>query len=52
MDQDEDMSGIQTEIHPANLLDNTFQAFNTLPTEQKDTMITQYKGQKEDFVDA
>ncbi len=39
MDQDEDLSGIQEEIHPSNLLDNTFQAFNTLPLEQKDTMI-------------
>ena len=44
MDQDEDLSRIQEEIHPANLLSNAFQAFNTLPLEQKDEMITQYEG--------
>ncbi len=52
MDQDEDLSQIQEEIHPANLLDNAFQAFDTLPLDQKDAMITQYEGKQEDFVGA
>jgi len=51
MDQEEDLSQIQEEIHPTNLLSNTFRAFNTLPLE-KDTMIAQYKGKREDFVGA
>src|SRR5713101_4069498 len=42
MDQDKDLSQIQEEIHPTNLLSNTFRAFNTLPLEQKDEMIAQY----------
>ena len=52
MGQDEDLSNIQEEIHPSNLLDNAFRAFNTLPLEQKDAMIAQYEGKKEDFVGA
>ncbi len=52
MDQDEDLSHLQQEIHPTNLLDNTLQAFDTLPMEQKDAMITQYEGKREDFVNA
>ena len=52
MDQDEDLSRIQEEIYPSNLLDNAFWAFDTLPLEQKDTMITQYEGKREDFVGA
>ncbi len=52
MDQDEDLSNLQQEIHPTNLLDNALQAFNTLPMEQKDAMIAQYKGKREDFVNA
>ncbi len=44
MDQDEDLSQVQEEIHPANLLSNTFRAFNTLPLNQKDKMIAQYEG--------
>ena len=44
MDQDKDLSQIQEEIHPTNLLSNTFRAFNTLPLEQKDEMIAQYEG--------
>jgi len=44
MDQDEDHSQIQEEIHPTNLLSNAFRAFDTLPLEQKDKMITQYEG--------
>src|SRR6266851_5764636 len=31
MDQDEDLSQVQQEIHPANLLSNAFRAFDTLP---------------------
>ena len=52
MDQDEDLSRIQEEIHPANLLNNAFKAFDTLPLTQKDEMITQYEGKREDFVGA
>jgi len=43
---------VQSEIHPTNLLDNAFQAFDTLPIKQKDAMIAQYEGKKEDFVEA
>jgi len=39
MDQDKDLSEVQEEIHPSNLLDNAFRAFNTLPLKQKDIMI-------------
>jgi hypothetical protein len=52
MSQDEEMMGIQDPIHPMNLLDNTLKTFNMLPLEQKDTLITQYKGKREDFVGA
>ena len=52
MDQDEDLSRVQEEIHPANLLSNAFRAFDTLPLEQKDQMIAQYEGKREDFVGA
>ena len=52
MDQDEDLSQLQEEIHPANLLNNAFRAFDTLPLTQKDEMIAQYKGKQEDFVEA
>jgi len=52
MDQDEDLSKVQEELHPLNLLDNAFWAFDTLPLKQKDTMIAQYKGKREDFVGA
>ena len=52
MDQDEDLSQLQEEIHPANLLSNAFRAFDTLPLEQKDEMIAQYEGKQEDFVGA
>ncbi len=52
MSQDEDLSNIQEEIHPSNLLDNAFRAFNTLPLKQKDAMIAQYEGKREDFVGA
>ena len=44
MDQEEDLSNVQQEIHPTNLLDNALQAFDTLSLEQKDTLITQYEG--------
>ncbi len=52
MSQEEDLSRIQEEIHPSNLLNNTFWAFDTLPLEQKDTMIAQYEGKRDDFVGA
>ncbi len=52
MDQEEDLSNVQQEIHPINLLDNALWAFDTLPLEQKDALIMQYKGKKEDFVTA
>ncbi len=52
MDLDEDLSRVQEEIHPSNLLNNAFRAFDTLPLEQKDQMIAQYEGKQEDFVGA
>ena len=52
IDQDKDLLKVQEEIHPSNLLDNAFQAFDTLPIKQKDAMIAQYEGRKEDFVGA
>jgi len=52
MDQEKGLSNLQQEIHPTNLLDNVLHAFNTLPLEQKDALITQYKGKQEDFVAA
>jgi len=52
MDQDEDLSQVQEEIHPANLLSNAFHAFDNLPLLQKDEMIAQYEGKREDFVGA
>jgi hypothetical protein len=36
-------------MHPTNLLDNALKVFDALPLEQKDTLITQYKGKQEDF---
>jgi hypothetical protein len=52
MDQDEDMTGVQEAIHPANLLDNALKVFDTLPLEQKDALIAKYKGKQEDFAAA
>ena len=52
MDQDEDLTQLQSEIHPTNLLSNAFRAFDTLPLAQKDQMISQYEGKREDFVGA
>jgi len=52
MDQDEDLLHLQQEIHPTNLLNNMLRAFDTLPLEQKDALIAQYKGKQEDFVAA
>ncbi len=43
IDQEEDLLNIQQEIHPTNLLDNALWAFDTLPLEQKDTLIAQYE---------
>ena len=52
MDQNEDMTGIQEAIHLTNLLNNTLKVFNTLPLEQKDTLIAKYEGKQEDFAAA
>ncbi len=52
MDQEEDMSYVQQEIHLTNLLDNALKMFNMLPLEQKDILIMQYEGKQEDFVTA
>jgi hypothetical protein len=49
MSQDSDMPDLQEPIHPMNLLNNALKTFNTLPLEQKDALIAQYKGKKEDF---
>jgi hypothetical protein len=52
IDEDEDMSGVQPAIHLTNLLDNALKVFNMLLMEQKDTLINQYEGKKEDFAAA
>jgi hypothetical protein len=52
IDKEEDMSGLQPAIHPTNLLDNALKVFDTLPPEQKDALINQYEGKREDFVAA
>jgi hypothetical protein len=52
MSQDDNMSGIQEPIYLTNLLDNALKTFDSLPLEQKDALIAQYKGKKEDFVTA
>jgi len=52
MDVDEDLLRVQEELHPSNLLNNAFKAFDTLPLKQKDAMIAQYEGKREDFVGA
>ncbi len=52
MDQEEDLSNVQQEIHPTNLLDNALRAFDTLPLAQKDALIMQYEEKQEDFVEA
>jgi hypothetical protein len=46
------MSGLQEPIHPANLLNNALKTFDSLPLEQKDALIAQYEGKKEDFATA
>jgi hypothetical protein len=46
------MSGVQPTIHPTNLLNNALKVFDALPMEQKDALINQYEGKKEDFVAA
>ena len=46
------MSGIQEAIHLANLLNNALKVFDTLPLEQKDTLIAKYEGKQEDFAAA
>ncbi len=52
MDEEEDLSNLQQELHPTNLLNNTLHTFDTLLLEQKDALIAQYEGKKEDFVGA
>jgi hypothetical protein len=52
MDEEEDLSGVQEVMNPINLLDNVLKVFNTLPLEQKDTLIAKYEGKKEDFATA
>jgi hypothetical protein len=37
---------------PPDLLNNTLKVFNTLPLEQKATLIARYKGKQEDFATA
>jgi len=49
MDQPEDLSHVQPEMHPHNLLDNALKTFDALPVEQKDALIAQYEGKQEDF---
>ena len=46
------MTGVQPALNLANLLDNALKVFDTLPPKQKDSLIQQYKGKKQDFVDA
>ena len=52
MSDEDDMSNIQPALNPANLLDNALKVFDTLPLEQKDSLIQQYEGKKQDFADA
>jgi Zinc knuckle len=52
LSQEDDSTGLQEPIHPTNLLDNALKTFDALPLEQKDALITQYEGKREDFVDA
>ena len=49
MDEPEDLSGLQTPIDPANGLENALNTFDALSLEQKNEMIDQYEGKKEDF---
>jgi Zinc knuckle len=49
MDEEEDLSQLQEALNPANLLDNALKVFDTLPLDQKDTLIAKYEGKKEDF---
>ena len=52
MSDKDDMTNIQPALNPANLLDNTLKVFDTLPLEQKDSLIQQYEGKKQDFANA
>jgi hypothetical protein len=52
MDQDKDMLGVQEAVNLANLLNNALKVFNTLPLKQKDTLISKYEGNKENFAAA
>jgi len=46
------MSNVQPVLNLANLLDNALKVFDTLPLKQKDSLIQQYEGKKQDFADA
>ena len=49
MDEQEDLSHLQTPIDPANGLENALNAFDALSLDQKNEMIDRYEGKKEDF---
>ncbi len=51
MDDQDDMTGLQTLLDPSNLLSNALAAFNTLPNDQKDELIQKYEGGAQDFPD-
>ncbi len=51
MDQDDDMSQLQSAITPKNILNNTIRMFDTLPLDQKDAFIQKYEGTQEDFAE-
>jgi len=52
LSNEDDMTNIQPALNLANLLDNTLKVFDTLPLEQKDSLIQQYEGKKQDFANA
>ena len=49
MDEQEDLSQIQSPIDLANGLENALSTFDALSLEQKNEMIDRYEGKKEDF---
>ena len=49
MDEQEDLSHLQSPIDPSNGLENALNAFDALSLEQKNEMIDRYEGKKEDF---
>ena len=52
MGQDEDMRNLQDPLPPNNVLENLLGAFERLPNDQKDELISRYEGKQEDFVEA